>query len=65
VGATYVAIQDGHVVGYAAVCPGAIAIDDLPEPTRRKLPKYPLPVLRLARLAVDQSFKGKGLACGS
>ena len=25
------------------------------------LPKYPLPVLRLARLAVDHSFKGKGL----
>jgi predicted N-acetyltransferase YhbS len=61
VGATYVAIQDDRVVGYATVSPGAIAIDDLPEPSRRRLPKYPLPVLRLARLAVDQSFKGQGL----
>ncbi len=28
---------------------------------RRKLPRYPLPVLRLARLAVDRSTQGQGL----
>jgi len=28
---------------------------------RRKLPQYPLPVLRLARLAVDRSAQGKGV----
>ena len=29
--------------------------------TRRKLPAYPLPVMRLARLGVDQSAQGQGL----
>jgi predicted N-acetyltransferase YhbS len=28
---------------------------------RKKLPRYPLPVLRLARLAVDESACGQGL----
>src|SRR5258708_6107937 len=28
---------------------------------RNKLPRYPLPVLRLARLAVDRSVQGQGL----
>ncbi len=28
---------------------------------RKKLPVYPLPVLRLARLAVDHSARGRGL----
>jgi GNAT superfamily N-acetyltransferase len=30
-------------------------------PTRRKLPRYPLPGLWLARLAVDQAVQGQGL----
>jgi len=28
---------------------------------RRRLPAYPLPVLRLARLAVDERFQGHGI----
>jgi GNAT superfamily N-acetyltransferase len=28
---------------------------------RKRLPKYPLPVLRLARLAIDERAKGKGV----
>jgi len=40
---------------------GSIEIDDLPAPARRKLPGYPLPVLRIARLAVDDAFQGRGV----
>lgn len=38
------------------------------EALRHHLPTYPLPILRLARLAVDQRFQGRGLAgcyCGA
>ena len=28
---------------------------------RKRLPDYPLPILRLARLAVDQVFQGQGV----
>ncbi len=61
VGVTYVAVDGGRVLGFATVAPGHIEIDGLPAAARRKLPRYPLPVLRLARFAVDQSIQGQGL----
>ena len=60
-GVTYVAVQDRSVLGYATVAPAHVEIEDLPPATRRELPRYPLPVLRLARLAVDQSARGQGV----
>jgi GNAT superfamily N-acetyltransferase len=60
-GVTYVAVQDRSVLGYATVAAAHVEIEDLPPATRRKLPRYPLPVLRLARLAVDQSAHGQGV----
>ena len=62
IGTTYVALDDdGLVVGYASVSAGSLAIDKLPAALRKKLPQYPIPVLRLARLAVDESSQGRGL----
>jgi GNAT superfamily N-acetyltransferase len=61
VGVTYVSIEDGRIVGYVTVTPGHVEIDGLPAAARKKLPRYPLPVLRLARLAVDSSGRGRGL----
>jgi GNAT superfamily N-acetyltransferase len=61
IGTTYVAVEAGQLLGYATVAPGHIEIDDLPAKLRRKLPNYPLPILRLGRLAVDESFRGQGL----
>jgi GNAT superfamily N-acetyltransferase len=61
IGATYVAVDDGRTFGFATVAPGQIEIDDLPAAARKKLPRYPLPVLRLARLGVDLSAQGQGL----
>ena len=61
VGVTYVAVEERRVVGFATVAPGHVEIDGLPSAARRKLPRYPLPVLRLARLAVDRSARGEGL----
>jgi len=58
VGVTYVAVEADAVRGYVTVAPAGIEIDDLPAVMRRSLPRYPLPVLRLARLAVDTRFRG-------
>jgi GNAT superfamily N-acetyltransferase len=60
-GVTYVAVEAGRILGFATVAPGHVEIDDLPARARKKLPRYPLPVLRLARLAVDQAARGQGL----
>jgi predicted N-acetyltransferase YhbS len=37
---------------------------NLPEAIKRNLPNYPIPVMVLARLAVDKAEKGKGLGKG-
>jgi len=60
-GVTYVAVEGACITGFATVAPGHLEVDDLPVTLRKRLPRYPLPVLRLARLAVDQAVRGQGL----
>jgi len=59
-GVTYVAVDGQDVLGFVTVAAAHVEIDGLPAAMRRKLPRYPLPVLRLARLAVDRSAQGQG-----
>jgi GNAT superfamily N-acetyltransferase len=61
IGVTYVAVDDRRILGFATIAPGHIEIEDLPPTARKKLPQYPLPIVRLARLAVDESARGQGL----
>ena len=61
IGVTYVAVDNRRILGFATIAPGHIEIEDLPVSARKKLPQYPLPILRLARLAVDESARGQGL----
>jgi len=61
VGVTHVAVEDDRILGFATVCPAHLEIDRLPATVRRSLPRYPVPVLRLARLAVDETAQGTGL----
>ena len=60
-GVTYVAVEGEQILGFATVAPGQLEIDELPATTRDKLPRYPLPILRLARLAVDGQAQGRGI----
>ena len=61
VGVTYVASTAGRVVGYVTIAPGSMVIDRLPRRERQRLPAYPLPILRLARLAVATTHQGHGI----
>jgi GNAT superfamily N-acetyltransferase len=61
VGTAYVALDGPRVVGYVTVAVGQIDRDDVPDQVRAGLPRYPLPVLRLARLAVAETLQGRGL----
>ncbi len=60
---TYVATRpDDHaVLGYVTIRAGEVACADLPEEERKRLPRYPIPVLHIARLAVDKQARGAGL----
>ena len=63
-GKTFVAVptaEDTRVVGYYTLAAGAVAFAHLPSHVAKKLPKHPVPVILLGRLAVDRSLQGQGL----
>jgi predicted N-acetyltransferase YhbS len=59
IGVTYVAVDNRRILGYATIAAGHIEMDELPPSERKRLPRYPLPIVRLARLAVDESTRGQ------
>ena len=58
-GVTYVAVEDDRILGFVTVSAGSLDAEELP--SGRRPPPYPVPILRVARLAVDESARGKGL----
>lgn len=61
IGITYVAAQGDHIVGFVTVASGEMVAEHLTKALRKRLPTYPLPILRIARLAVAESFQGHGI----
>ena len=62
-GVTYVAVkgEDRRVCGYYTLVSSSLLLATLPDKLAKRLPKHPVPVALLARLAVDRSQQGKGL----
>lgn len=59
---TYVAVVEKRIVGFATVAPSSIERATVPNARlRKRLPSYPLPVLRIARLGVDVRAQGLGI----
>lgn len=59
---TYVAVVEARIAGFATVAASSIERASMPDArARKRLPAYPLPVLRLARLAVDSRAQGMGI----
>lgn len=64
IGVTYVAIDEAapmSVIGYFTLATASVPRDSFPKKYVRGLPPYDLPLILLARLAVDRRFSGKGL----
>ncbi|MDP1612756.1 MAG: GNAT family N-acetyltransferase [Sulfuritalea sp.] len=49
------------LAGFFTLSAGSVNCSDLPESLARKLPRYPVPVALIGRLAVASDFQGKGL----
>jgi GNAT superfamily N-acetyltransferase len=58
---TYVAATEDDVVGYFSLATAQVEYADAPERLRKGLARHPIPVILLARLAVDRTWQGKGL----
>jgi ribosomal protein S18 acetylase RimI-like enzyme len=62
-GRTFVAVSPGatRVCGYYTLAAGSVTFPDLPKVVSKKLPRHPVPVVLLGRLAVDLFCRGQGL----
>jgi len=50
-----------QLAGFFTLSAGSVSCASLPASWSRKLPRYPVPVALIGRLAVDTKFQGKGL----
>ncbi|HXN14090.1 MAG TPA: GNAT family N-acetyltransferase [Candidatus Acidoferrales bacterium] len=60
IGNTYVAVER-RILGFMTVSVSSMEFERLPADLKRKLPRYPLPVLRVARLAISEDAQGQGI----
>ncbi|MGK5084848.1 GNAT family N-acetyltransferase [Bdellovibrionota bacterium FG-1] len=63
-GQTFVAVtkaEPKRILGFYTLAAGSIRFEELSDKETKRLPKYPIPVCRLGRLAIDQSIQGRGL----
>jgi GNAT superfamily N-acetyltransferase len=61
---TYVAASDNEVVGFYTIVAGEVQHAQAPERVVKGMPRHPIPLLVLARLAVSSMAQGRGLGSG-
>ena len=62
IGKTFVSVDAKEgVVGYITLASAQVEAQKLPEALRSRLPRYPVPAFRIAKLAVDTRFQGAGV----
>ena len=62
---TYVACRGLTVLAYYSLAAGAVEHADAPLRVGKGLARHPIPVMLLARLAVDLTWQGRGLGKGA
>ncbi len=53
--------EQERVVGYHALTVASVEHEHATAPARKGMPQHPIPVVLLARLAVDESVQGRGI----
>ena len=57
---TFLAIDDDIVAGYFSITTGSVRPDEAPRRYSLGMPRYPIGVMLIARLAVDTRYQGTG-----
>jgi GNAT superfamily N-acetyltransferase len=58
---TYVATRGRRVVGYYTLAAASVGREEAPARVAKGMSRHPVPIILLARLAVDRAEQGKGL----
>jgi predicted N-acetyltransferase YhbS len=61
---TFVVSHENHVIGYYSLAVGSIEHELASKRTKKGLARHPIPVMILARLAVDLKFQGIHIGSG-
>jgi predicted N-acetyltransferase YhbS len=61
---TFVVADGRRVTGYFSLAVGQVDSVEAPERIRKGMGQYPIPVVLLARLAVDHAYQGQGIGVG-
>jgi len=61
---TYLGLAEDAVVGFYTLVVGEVSFDAAPARLTKGLARHPVPIMLIARLAVDVSWQGKGLGAG-
>jgi GNAT superfamily N-acetyltransferase len=61
---TWVAVEVGNsrILGYIALAMGHVTFEGADPEVFARLPKHPMPVLHVARIATEKDFQGRGIA---
>lgn len=57
---TYVLLRGNRVIGYYSLAPASVLPEETPRRVMKGQGKYPVPVILMARFALDQREQGKG-----
>jgi len=58
---TYVGLADNTVIGYYALAVGSVELDHAPKRVKKGLARHSIPIMLLARLAVDLRWQQQGV----
>lgn len=61
IGKTLVYFDQNKIKGYVTLSSAQIEIEELTIENKKHLPKYPIPVIRIARLAVDKKCQSQNI----
>ena len=59
-GKTFVLEDNKEIIGFFTLCSAQVKFGNFPNPAKEALPKYPIPCIRIARLAVAKKHQNKG-----
>lgn len=61
---TFVGLDGNRVIGYYSLAVSAVLYDDAPDRMAKGLARHPVPILLMARFAIDKDYQGQGVGSG-
>jgi len=63
IGVTYIATypEQNSILGYYTLSSGEVQFENMPQDLLKRMPRYPVPVVRIGRLARNLSVRGSGM----